>query len=85
MGTCIPDDQLWQRTLSDSIVYLVHIQVFDIRGKDTVEQLRICITMRGTLTILEITYDVQNLLAGVQPPHGRVYKILTQQSIVFQR
>lgn len=54
-------------TLSDSIVYLIHIQIIDIWGKDAIEHLCIyCGLLTGIASRdVSFTHDVQHFLAWV--------------------
>lgn len=60
--------ELTVRTLSDPKVDLVHVQILNIWGKDTVEQLHQSHLSSMVEESLESTHDVQNLLARVRPP-----------------
>jgi hypothetical protein len=57
-------------TLSNAIVYLVHIQVLDVRSEDPIEQLHTMTeSNRRKLRLRETTHNIQDLFSWIQPPH----------------
>lgn len=66
------------RTLTDTIVDLVHVQVLHIRRKDAIKDLAsaLCALIPPSQTPVErTTYGIENLLSRIQPPHVQlIYK-----------
>ena len=57
------------RTLPDTVVHLIHVQILHIRRKNAIEDLGSMLAPPGRTVKRVRTYGIEDLLSRIQPPH----------------